>query len=208
MTTKIALRSLKMAGHAMALVFGAFWLVATSAPDVPARDCFTGITNPATLQVVLGTPPTSDGGTSGGEQSCNGIDGLAPGSTVTLSLSQGPRPNALGGCWNYQTTSIQGTTGVIVSTSQVGSNDLTDVFGAYASPTAKSCRGDWTFSLGTSLVPAQVVSPLDAGPTQPWFVHRSIDIDQAQFCDGAFTASGPVNCEDTFPVTSITEVAP
>lgn len=208
MSTKTPMRFLKLAGHATALVFGAFWLVATSAPEMPVQDCFTGITNPTTLQVALGAPLTSDGGTSNSEPSCGGIDGLSPGSTLTLNLSQGPRGDVPGGCWNYQTTAIQGTTGVTISTSQIGSTDLTSVFGAYASPTAESCRGQWTLSLGTSLVPDQVVSPLEAGPAQPWFLHRSIGIDQAQFCDGAFTASGPVDCEDTFPVASITEVSP
>jgi hypothetical protein len=207
MTTRKPTRFLKMVLHAAALVFGGFWLVATSAAEGPAAECFTGLNNPTTIQVVLGTPVTEDGGTGNGP-SCNGLDGLSPGGTVTLTLTQGPRPNVVAGCWNYQTTAIEGPTGVTISTSQTGSLDLTDVYGAFASPTEQACGGSWSLALSTPLVPDKVVSPLDAGPSQPWILHRSIDTQQGQFCDGTFPNAGQGSCEDSFPVVSITEVTP
>ena len=209
MTTKTTIRLLKTTAHAAALAFGAFWLVATSAEGVPAKDCFTGIGNPTTVHVVLGAPQPAAVGTSKGTPSCHGIDGLAPGTALTLSLSQGPRPTVVEGCWGYETAAIQGPTGVTLSRPFSGQAfDFTGAVGAYASPSAESCRGSWTLSIATPLVPDEVVSPLDAGPTQPWFVTRSIDIEKAQSCDGAFTTSGPVECEDSFPVTSITQASP
>jgi hypothetical protein len=209
MTTKTTIRLLKTTAHAAALVFGAFWLVATSAEAVPAKDCFTGIGNPTNLQVVLGAPQTAGAGATGGTQSCQGMDGLTPGTTLTLSLTQGPRPIVVEGCWGYQTTAIQGPTGVTLLRSLSGQAfDFMGAVGAYTSPTAVSCRGNWTVSVTTPLVPDKVVSPLNAGPTQPWFVTRSIDIEQAQLCDGAFTTSGPIECEDSYPITSITQASP
>lgn len=207
MTTRTTTRFLKMVLHAAALAFGGFWLVATSAQAGPAKTCFTGLDNPTTIQVVLGTPAASDGGT-GGVPSCNGLDGLLPGSTVTLSLTQGPRPTVTFGCWNYQTTAIQGTTGVTVSGSPAGSLDLTDASGAFASPTEEACTGSWSLSLSTPLVPDNVVSPLAAGPSQPWLLHREIDTDQGQFCDGTFPDAGEARCRDDFPVVSIAQVSP
>ena len=207
MTTRTTTRFLKVVLHGAALVFGGFWLVATSAEEVPAKDCFTGLDNPTTIQVVLGAPDVIDGGT-GGVPSCNGLDGLLIGSTVTLSLTQGPRPTVTYGCWNYQTTAVQGTTGVTVSGSGTGSLDLTDAYGAFASPTKEACTGSWSLSLSTLLVPDKVVSPLDAGPSQPWLLHREIDTDQGQFCDGTFPDAGEARCRDDFPVVSITQVSP
>jgi hypothetical protein len=215
MTTKIALRFLKMAGHVTALVFGAFWLVATSSVQGPAEDCFTGIGNPTTLQFVLGTAEVGDAGTQATAPSCQGIDGLAAGDTVVLTLSQqGSRPQNDYGCWAYQTQTIQGATDVTVSSSDPVTDpvtkELTVARGDFSSSTAQGCRGGWELTLGPAFLSdlSKTISPLDASPTQPWRIARSISVDQGQFCGGAFTASGPVNCEDTFPITSITEVSP
>ena len=92
-----ALRQLARKGaHAAALVFGAWWLVATSAPLEPPRDCFKGIANPTRLQVVLDqVQPGSDTTLP----SCGAIDGLMPGGTLIFDLSQGERPTDGGGCY-------------------------------------------------------------------------------------------------------------
>lgn len=205
-------RLFKTLGHAAALVFAAFWLVATSAQTGPAKECFTGISNPTTLQVVLGTPPSGDGGAQPGEPSCQGIDGLAPGGTLVFALSQGPRPQGLDACWAYQTQSIQGATDVTLDTPQLGDAvaGLTLARGQFTSSTAQGCRGEWELTLTPNLIPAPgtMISPLDAGPSQEWHVERSIYLEQAQFCNGLFTASGQLGCEDFFPVTGITQVSP
>ena len=208
-------RFLKMIGHAAALVFGAFWLVATTSVQGPAQDCFTGISNPTTLQLVLGTPEVGDAGTQTAVPSCQGIDGLAAGGTVVLTLSQqGSRPQNDDGCWAYQTQSIQGATDVTVSSSDPVSDpvtkELTIARGEFSSSTAQGCRGGWELTLGPAFISdlKKTLSPLDASPTQPWRITRSIDVEQAQFCDGAFTGSGGISCADEFPVTSITQVSP
>jgi hypothetical protein len=210
MTKKATTRFLKTVTHMAALAFGAFWLVATSAPTGPARECFTGIGNPTTLRVVLGTPPTVDSGTSTSEPSCQGLDGLIPGSTLVFTLSQGPRPEGLQACWGYQTQAIQGTTDVTLSTAQTDRavEGLTVADGEFSSSTAQSCRGGWELTLRPNELPeSTAISPLDASPTT-WHVERSIDVEQAQFCDGAFTQTGTIGCQDYFPVASITQVSP
>jgi hypothetical protein len=52
-----------------------------------------------------------------------------------------------------------------------------------------------------------LLSPLDAGPTERWFVERTILISEAQRCGGAVVGTGEVLCADRFEVESITEVA-
>src|SRR5947207_15417178 len=104
----------KRIAHAAALVFCAFWLVATSAASGPAQVCFTGISNPTKLAVVLGTPSADQATTQVGAPSCNGLDGLAPGATIVFILSQGPQPQDVGAgtCWGYTTDAVDGTTDV------------------------------------------------------------------------------------------------
>lgn len=204
-------RTLLMAAHAAALVFGAFWLVATSAPAAgPPRDCFTGIANPTRLEVVLGPAQAS---TSGGP-SCAGVDGLAPDRTIVFDLSQGPRPKSQYGCYDYETQALSGTIGVMTqpeAAAWFGENTLTAVRGAFASPDQPACRADyWWLSLAPVTEPeeGEVISPLDAGPAQPWIVERGMGIEQAQFCGDVFANPGVVGCGDRFSVVSITEVAP
>jgi hypothetical protein len=214
MTKSNVVQIAKLITHASALVFAAFWLVATSAATAPAQQCFTGITNPTTLQVVLGTPPAGDGGAQSDQPSCQGLDGLAPGSTVVLTLAQGARPTVTDPgdeCWSYQTQTIEGVPDVTLSTypgygAQPG---LTVAVGEFSSSTAESCRGGWEFTLRPNAIPeGTTISPFDAGPTS-WHVERSIEIEQAQFCDGAFAGqSGTIGCRDDFPVVSIIQVSP
>ena len=196
-----------MAAHAAALIFGAFWLVATSAPAEPARDCFTGLANPTRLQVVLGPVQSSTG-------SCVALDGVAPDSTLVFDLSQGPRPQDWGGgCWGYQTQALAGPTGVTVQTGEDVYNwsgdALTAVRGTFALPGQPACRGDyWTLRLFPETAPEQdqLLSPLDAG-SGPWIVERHIGVEQAQFCGAAFTQTGSAGCTERFAVVSITELA-
>jgi hypothetical protein len=207
----------KVTAHAAVLLFGAFWLVATSNQTGPAQDCFTGITNPTTLSVVLGTPQGADGGAQGGFPSCDGIDGLTPGATIILTLSQGPRPQAVEpACWNYQTQAIQGLTDVTVTLPglSAASQNLTDDIGLYSSTQTPGCQGSWTFSLGPASPPTDghLVSPLDAHvngtPSQNWIVSRTIVVDQAQSCSAPLMATASSGCDDSFPVASITQVTP
>lgn len=210
------LKSAKVVAHAAVLVFCAFWLVATSNPGAPARDCFTGLQNPTKLAVTLGAARADSGATP----SCTGLDGLVPGMTVVLDLSQGPRPQGTSGdCWGYQTDTISGPVDVTLSSLQGRVvldyfDDLTDAVGTYASSSLEGCRGAWVLVFGPNVQPDKdhLVSPLDQGsdgqPAQPWHIEREINIDQAQFCGGALSGSGPQACRDSFEVTSISEVVP
>jgi hypothetical protein len=192
--------------HAATLVFGAWWLVATSAPLEAPHDCFKGIGNPTRLQVVLGeAQPRADTMTP----SCGALDGLLPGGTLIFDLSQRERPSGGGGCYGYGVDALSGVNGVtpIVSPQRGLQASLTSLSGTFASPQQASCRGTWWLQLfpATEPAPGQLVSPLDAG--QVWFVDRQISVEQAQFCDGTFVERGAVACADRFAVSSITEVA-
>jgi hypothetical protein len=201
----------RMTAHAAALLFGAFWLVATSAPAEPARDCFTGIANPTRLQVVLGPIQSGTRFTS-----CGALDGLAPGSTLVFDLSQATRAqDSGGGCWGYETEALTGPTGVTVQTGTSVYNwsgdSLTAPRGTFAWPEQPACRGnDWSLRLAPETAPdvGQVISPLDAGAGQPWIVERGMAIEQGQFCGTTFADAGGVGCSDKFSVASITELAP
>jgi len=205
-------RFLKMFAHAAALVFGAFWLVATSADLPPPRECFTGLANPTTIAVVLGTPAADQATTQVGAPSCQGLDGLVPGATVVFTLSQEPRPQSAGpgACWSYDTLAIDGATGVQLTVRQTpASQGLTEANGSYVSPAMPSCRGGWTMILKPGGEPAagHPISPVDSA-NAGWTLQRFIDVDDGQACPGAFTTPGPAACGDWFPVVSITEVAP
>jgi len=209
---KISLRILKMAGHAAALVFTAFWLVATSSDQkpVPARDCFTGIPTPVVLNVVLGAPaPPANGGTT--PPSCQAIDGLAPGVSIVFGLSQGPRPQVTTNtCYGYNTDSIVGPTDVTLGmpAPPLQSFSLTVADGEFSSSQLSGCRGSWSMSLRPGASPTGLISPLDASATNQWYVGRTIDLDDGQSCGALFSGTGPVLCQDTFPVISITQVSP
>ena len=209
---KLLPRIIKGSAHATALVFGAFWLVATSAATGPAQVCFKGIGNPTKLAVVLGTPRADQETTQVGAPSCHGADGLVPGATIIFSLSQGdcPQDVGVGACWGYKTDAFEGATDVTGLTSpEITGQDLTVAYGAYSSSQSEGCRGSWTIPFGPNLPPEGTpISPLDIQSGQGWHVTRDMDIEQAQFCDGAFPGSGPAGCSDWFPVESVTEVSP
>jgi len=192
-------------------VFGAFWLVATSAEAVPARDCFTGLTNPTRIAVVLGTPGSDPAAGGSAYPSCAGIDGLAPGATLTFSLTQGPRPKKTADtCWGYGTTALEGTTDVQIQSEQsvAAYYFLTDVGGTYTSSAASTCTGSWRLRLGSFAALDHPISPLDAS-NGGWIVERSIIVGDPQTCMGPIkTGEPPAGCDDTFPVVSITQLAP
>jgi len=207
--TNRAFQWMKKLGHAATLLFCAYWLIATSAPNVPARDCFTGIGAKDTLRVVLGGPDSSQ---TPQVPSCQGLDGLVNDAALTFTLSQGPRSESAG-CYGYETQSIVGTSDVTLAAagpSSVWSNALTTVDGAFSSSRSSGCRGTWSiilepdFELGSD----QKVSPLDASSAERWTVVRSMDVAQAQFCDGVFSQTGNLQCQDRFLVQSITAVTP
>jgi hypothetical protein len=210
MSTPKLLKSVKVVAHGAGLVFCAFWLVATSSPNIPAHDCFTGLKNPTKLAVTLRAALAD----SAGAQSCAGLDGLEPGTTIVLNLSQGPR---VGECLGYQTDAISGPVDVTLSSSQGhvtfdSFDDLTEPMGTYSSSRLEGCRGTWVLAFGPNVHPDKdhLVSPLDQGPdgrpAQPWHLEREISIDQAQSCGGALSGSGPQQCRDSFEVTSISVV--
>lgn len=199
-------RAVRLVSHAFALIFCSWWLVATSAPVAPARDCFTGLGTAATVRVVLGDPTKS--GTSQ-LPSCQGIDGLKPGAALTLTMSQGPRPqNTSQACYRYDTSAISGATDVSVGApaSLSGIDALTVVDGQFASTSSTGCSGTWSMVLRPASVPESgpLISPFDAGPDHPWFVEREITIGQAEHCGAPLNGSGEITCEDVFAVQSIT----
>jgi hypothetical protein len=202
-------RCVKLLGHTGALVFCAFWLVATSADRPPPIECYAGTSNPTTLQVTLGTPQPDDASATP-SASCQGLDGLVPGGALTLSLTgPGPVENE---CFTYVTTSMTGVTDV-TSTSSGGTFlgpdwAFTEVSGSFASSQLSGCTGTWHLALAPVSMPTagQPISPLDAGQAQPWHLQRAIYMDHGDLCGGALT--GPAICADVFPVASITQVAP
>ena len=197
--------------HAAALAFTAWWLIATSAPRGPARDCFTGIGDPTRLRVKIGAeeaPP--DGGSP--LASCGGLDGLGPAAALTFDLRHAARPDvASNGCFGYETTAITGATDVTLDTASTGrialQQQLTTGLGNFTSSKRVSCRGSWWITLRPQAAPpqGQLISPLNAGVGQRWLVERGMVIAQAQFCDGAFTDAGEIQCLDTFVVDGIVE---
>jgi hypothetical protein len=199
-------RTLRTAAHAAALIFGAFWLVATSDVPGPARDCFSEIGNPTRLQVTLGERLTS-----GGAPSCSGIDGLAPDRAMVFDMSQGPRPQETYACYAYNTDALTGVDGLTLNdapqTAPYAVASLTSAKGMFVSPPAPGCTGSWSMLLYRVKWIDKQVSPLDAGPDDEWRLKRQIRINQASSCGGVFTEAGVVTCEDEFVVASI-ELAP
>jgi hypothetical protein len=200
-----------MAAHAASLIFGAFWLVATSSEPGPARDCFTGIANPTRLEITLGerSPVGSD---SGVLPPCDGIDGLAINGTLVLDLSQGPRPQDGGGCWGYDTDALSGANGVSLgAVPEVDENGtpLTFAAGTFVSPDLPGCVGTWSLVLYRAgvMLSGELASPLEAGPNERWIVERRIRSNQPSLCVGTFARAGVLTCGDQFSVTSIRELA-
>lgn len=198
-----ARRPWRTVAHLAVLLFCPWWLMATTVSD-PARDCFTGISNPTKLRVVLGAPAAP----GPAAPSCDGRDGLVPGGSVTLSLTQGPRTEDYPAmCYRYDSTAIEGATGVTLTPNPTVNEDdvLTVAAGTFSSA---DCAGNWRLVLQPETAPDQLVSPLDAGPTQRWLVQRKITLGLGQPCGGAFRRVSDIQCEDRFLVEGITELTP
>jgi hypothetical protein len=190
-------RITRVTARSVALIFTAWWLVATSKPG-PPRDCFSGIGDMATLEVHVksGMPYEPPG--------CLGADGIAPGSTLVFDVTRSEPTNE---CTGYVTSAIRGLAGVTLASppSAVGGWDFTRVPGTFVLPQDPTCKADYFIDLKPWALPpiGQTVSPLDASPGAPWLVDRSIEFPKSQACQATF---GPTTyCRDLFNVESITQ---
>jgi hypothetical protein len=204
-------RSVRIACRGATLAFCAWWLVATSAPVVPARDCFKGVASQAKVKVVVGSVKSI----ADQLPSCGGVDGLLPGATMTLTLSQGARPQRTsGGCYRYETTALEGLDGVMIASANMGHGGpdaFTIVEGAaFSAPIMPECSGGWYMVLRPALLVSgePLFSPFDAGPEHPWIIERQMTVAKAEACGGNLAGTGEVTCEDQFNVESITEGTP
>jgi hypothetical protein len=180
--------------RAAALVFTAFWLIATSSKNEPPRECYTGIGDTALLRVVVGPSQASTA------PSCGGADGLVSGATPVFHLVKS-KPSD--GCIGWETRAVDGVVGVTVpSDFHSGATFFTLVFGRFTAPQDSACTGEWQIYLQPQTLPpvGQTISPLDAGTAQSWIVHRSIAFESAA-CQRLFTGD---YCQDTFAVDAIT----
>jgi hypothetical protein len=199
-----------MVAHAACLIFGAWWLVATTALPGPAVDCFTGIANPTRLEVTLGERKSAFNAAS--TPPCDGIDGLAQNATLVLDLSQGPRPEEGGGCYGYETQAVSGTNGVTVQKGPdapgAAGATLTSASGTFVSPELPDCAGTWSlvFYRAGSIISGELTSPLDAGSDMRWTVQRTIRSNRPSACLGTFARGGVLTCGEEFAVVSIREV--
>jgi hypothetical protein len=193
---------LRRAAHAGALVFSAFWLMATSYAPMP-RECYTGLDQGAVVRVLLGPAETA-------RPSCAGADGLKEGATLELHLVQA---QSFEGCRPYATQAISGPDGVTLQPG-VGmrvDDELTVAQGTFQPSEVAGCNGTWRMSLEPVDVPEEgkLISPLDAGPTQKWKLTRFIGETSSGSCApllSAPRAGQGAMCEDTFAVKSITKV--
>jgi len=188
--------------HVAALLFCAWWLVATTAVEEKPRDCFTGLGDTARIQVLLGSSERA----ANAAVPCGGLDGLTDGSLLVLDLTRA-QPN--GSCIGYMAQSVTGASGV-AGTPQIPEPTggvFTSMHSDFTSPTQASCKGTWYFRINPATLPpeGQLVSPLDAGAAHPWYLER-------------FLFAVPVNCGlpdrnawaacgDRFTIQSITEIA-
>lgn len=193
---------LRRAGHAGALVFSAFWLMATSYAPA-SRECYTGLDQGSVVRVVLGPIESS-------RPSCAGADGLKDGATFDLHLVQ---VQSFEGCRPYTTQSLSGLDEVtfIPNVTLPMNDELTVAQGTFQSSEVAACKGSWHLTLGPVEVPAegQVISPLDAGPNHEWRLTRFISETSGGACAPLFSGPRPgvgAFCEDTFTVQSITKV--
>ena len=191
--------------HVAALVFCAWWLVATSAIEEPPRECFTGVSDEPTIQVLLGPAER----VADAYLSCDGLDGLVPGNTLVLELLK-EMPDH--GCVGYQARASVNVAGLTIVTGPVSTSDgdFTSLHGSFARPETPACVGSWDLTLKPEQLPpaGQLISPLDAGPTQRWIVERRIRSGRAEQCGlrkppHVFTGA---LCGDRFVVEAIAEI--
>lgn len=188
--------------HVAALLFCAWWLVATSDVKEVPRECFSDLGATALLQVRLG--PSERAANAG--VSCAGLDGLTEGSTLVLDIEK-QAPNE--GCIGYTVHSVTGPSD-IAGTPQIQEPTggvFASVHSDFTSSTLPDCRGTWYFVMRPVNFPpdGQLVSPMDAGAAQPWFLERFLFATPAAcgFPDRQAWAA----CGDRFTIQSITQIA-
>lgn len=223
--TSAPLRKLRALAHGVALVTTAWLLVATSAPEEAARDCFEGLPPEATLRVTLGDALLGQGaaGAAGAASlepigegrypSCANLDGLEPGQQLVMHVTQGERRVSTNpGCHGYELESIEPLRNVVV-TDEWNQNGRQDVFsGAHGDFHAgETCRGHWSLTVGPvqEVARGTRVSPLEAGDTDEWYLSRVLRLQEPAYC-GLEPGAGQsaVHCEDAFRIERIEEVGP
>jgi hypothetical protein len=221
-------RKLRAPLHGVTLVTTAWLLLATSAPEEAARDCFEGLPPEATLRVtlgdsLLGQAAVGAAGAAGAVSfepagdgrfpSCRGLDGLEAGHELVLHVKQGERSlDANGRCYGYDLNSVEPLLNVAVTDESEwrGSHDV--FAGAQGELDAgDTCRGSWSLVLGPleEVERGTLISPLDAGGTEAWYLSRVIHFEAPAYCRlEPAEGQSPVHCEDAFRVERIEEVKP
>jgi hypothetical protein len=188
-----ARRIVRVAGRSAALVFTAFWLIATSGPaSTLAPACFTDMGASPSLQVLVG----ENQGTV-----CTQTDGIAPGATLVFDLA---RVSSGSDCIGYQTSAIHGLTNVTAQPAAHAPESFIEAAGTFTLPKDPSCQAIWSLDLapGAPVQEGQKVSPLDASSSNPWVLQRTI-IFAGAACRAALGATP--TCLDRFAVDAITE---
>lgn len=224
--TFLLLRRPRTLVHGGVLVTTGWLLIATSAPDEPARDCFEGLPKEATLRVTLGELRAGEGaagaaGASSSERigyglpSCGDVDGVVSGRQLVIEVRQGERDlSAHGACYGYDLLSVSPVEEVTLSDEPhwgVQADVFAGARGGFTSARLEGCRGGWSLTFGPveEVAKGTVISPLDAGDSEEWYLIREMTLAQAQFCDDAMLEErGVVACEDVFRIERIEEVTP
>ncbi len=186
--------------HFLTLGFTAFWLVATSKPNQPAQDCFVALREPR-LKITLGAEAPA-----GRAPSCAGLDGLAAGAALEVTVTRSPAPPMnVRSCWSYQVGELRGPSGVSDPhpwTSSAGLFELDASFRSSAAP--EQCSGDYHLLLApvTPVPDKAKANPLRAGRGESWKVTRSIRVAHGQACNLLPTLPSGY-CEDSFEVRSV-----
>jgi hypothetical protein len=232
-------RALVTVLHLASLLFTGWALIATSSTE-PPHDCFNGIPLKTRLQVIVGAPSSISAGDAtlandgaanadaGAEAaappasvpcpaqvtSCNGVDGLVPGTVLLFDVTNERTHASGGGCFPYDTTALSGlpevTLGAVQRTVSVGPNGpqpyFTTATGLFSSSHSAGCGGTWDLDIDPPGVGSSVVlSPLEVGPNSGWAIYRRIQIHDLQSCDSTFPAGCSSICEDWFAVDRIVQ---
>jgi hypothetical protein len=192
--------------HFLTLGFTAFWLIATSKPREPARDCFVALRQPQ-QSVSLGAALAS-----GAVPSCAGLDGLGPGMTLAVRLTRSTEPpredsTVERGCWSYQANELHGPSGVTELKPWTTSSALLELDATFVSGTEPTqCYGDYHLRLAPE-TPVRAGGQVDlsqAGKSEHWRVTRLIRMNQGQSC-GLVAHLPEGYCQDVFEVRSVTD---
>lgn len=191
----------KKALHFGLLVFTAFWLIATSAPSKPARDCFVALKRD-TIAVTLGAPRPPAGPNAA--PTCQGLDGLSEGSVLWAKLSRSAKPPEVrpGACWSYDVGQLEGARGLTNLKPLV--YDGTSLFEGEALLTTEQCSGDYRLALtyDGQIPDGTRVDVLHPAKNHRWYVRRLIRFPQGQECKQLPTLPNGY-CEDTFEVKGV-----